>query len=171
MGGWLVISCNKAILDAEAQRELWISEKVGGVFLTSGQEKKREVVLWILKKWDWLETIDRRDLRPFAYLASLTGKPKRDSRVPPRDLVPGIKGIVSQRMEAERPMPDDLRVTHEGDMLVIRLAMKTPTPSASGKTLVVASTRGNQKTGVQIEGKDLYLGVNAYVHAEPKGTK
>ncbi len=48
---------------------------------------------------------------------------------------------------------------------------QTPTPSASGKTLVVASTRGNQKTGVQIEGKDLHLGVNAYVYAEPKGTK
>ena len=50
-------------------------------------------------------------------------------------------------------------------------ARKTPTPSASGKTLVVASTRGNQKTAVQIDGKDLYLGVNAYVYAEPKGTK
>ena len=68
-------------------------------------------------------------------------------------------------------MPDDLTVTREGDMLVIRLAIKTPTPSASGKTLVVASTRGNQKTGVQIDGKDLYLGVNAYVYAEPKGTR
>lgn len=91
-GGWLVISCNKAILHAEAQRELWIGENVGGVFLTSGQEKKREVVLWILKKWDWLETIDRRDLRPFAYLASLTGKPKRDPRVPPATLFQASKG-------------------------------------------------------------------------------
>jgi len=43
--------------------------------------------------------------------------------------------------------------------------------SPSGKTLVVASTRGNQKTAVQIDGKDLYLGVNAYVYAEAKGTK
>ena len=67
-------------------------------------------------------------------------------------------------------MPDDLTVTREGDVLVIRLAIQTPTPSASGKTLVVASTRGNQKTAVQIDGKDLYLGVNAYVYAEPKAT-
>ncbi len=65
-------------------------------------------------------------------------------------------------------MPDDLTVSREGDELVIRLAIKTATPSASGKTLVVASTRGNQKTGVQIDGKDLSLGVNAYVYAEPK---
>lgn len=50
-------------------------------------------------------------------------------------------------------MTDDLTVNREGDMLVIRIPIKTPTPSASGKTLVVASTRGNQKTGVQIDGK------------------
>jgi hypothetical protein len=68
-------------------------------------------------------------------------------------------------------MADDLTVTREGDTLVIRLSITAPTPSASGKTLVVASTRGNQKTSLQIEGKDLYLGLNAYVYAEPKGTK
>jgi hypothetical protein len=66
-------------------------------------------------------------------------------------------------------MADDLSVTREGDMLVISIPIETPKPSASGKTLVVASTRGNQKTAVQIDGKDLYLGVNAYVYAEPKG--
>lgn len=66
-------------------------------------------------------------------------------------------------------MADDLTVAREGDMLIIRLAIKPATPSASGKTLVVASTRGNQKTSVQIEGKDLYIGVNAYVYAQPKG--
>lgn len=68
-------------------------------------------------------------------------------------------------------MADDLTVTREGDTLVIRLSITAPTPSASGKTLVVASTRGNQKTSLQIDGKDLYLGVNAYVYAEPKGLK
>jgi hypothetical protein len=61
-------------------------------------------------------------------------------------------------------------VNHEGDMLVIRMSIEKATPSASGKTLVVASTRGNQKTGLQIDGKDLYLGVNAYAYAEAKGT-
>jgi hypothetical protein len=66
-------------------------------------------------------------------------------------------------------MADDLSVTREGDMLVIRIPIKEATPSSSGKTLVVAPTRGNQKTAVQIDGKDLYLGVNAYVYAEPKG--
>ena len=68
-------------------------------------------------------------------------------------------------------MADELTVTREADTLVIRIAIKEPTPSASGKTLVVASSRGNQKTGVQIDGKDLYLGINAYVYAEGKNTK
>lgn len=68
-------------------------------------------------------------------------------------------------------MAEDLSVTRDGDMLVIRIPISKPTPSASGKTLVVASTRGNQKTSMQIDGKDLYLGVNAYVYAEPKGAR
>jgi hypothetical protein len=40
-------------------------------------------------------------------------------------------------------MAGDLTVTRDGDMLVIRIPIKTATPSASGKTLVVASTRGS----------------------------
>ena len=67
-------------------------------------------------------------------------------------------------------MADDLTVTREGDILVIRIPIQAPTPSASGKTLVVASTRGNQKAGLQIDGKDVYLGVNAYVYAVPKAS-
>ncbi len=68
-------------------------------------------------------------------------------------------------------MAGDVTVTREGDMLVIRIPIKEATPSSSGKTLVVASTRGNLKTGVQIDGKDLYLGVKAYVYAKPKATR
>jgi len=51
-------------------------------------------------------------------------------------------------------MADNLTVTREGEMLVIRIPIKLPTPSSSGMTLVVASTRCNQKTAVQIDGKE-----------------
>ena len=54
-------------------------------------------------------------------------------------------------------MADDLSVTRDGDTLLIRIPITVPTPSSSGKTLVVASTRGNQKTAVQIDGKDIYF--------------
>lgn len=50
--------------------------------------------------------------------------------------------------------------------LVITIDMnKTPAPSASRKTLVVASTHGNQVTEVQVSGKPVVVGLNAYIRA------
>lgn len=65
-------------------------------------------------------------------------------------------------------MADPLSVTREGDTIVIRIPIQPATPSASGKTLVVASTRGNQKTDLTIDGSEVYVGLNAYVYATPK---
>ena len=50
--------------------------------------------------------------------------------------------------------------------LVLTLPLEKPTASASGKTLVVASTHGNQKTQLLIEGKIVTVGVNAYISAK-----
>jgi hypothetical protein len=50
----------------------------------------------------------------------------------------------------------------EGSKLIITADLETPTPSASGKTMVVASTRGNKETDVMIDGKPLIIGLNAY---------
>jgi hypothetical protein len=47
--------------------------------------------------------------------------------------------------------------------LVITLDMQEPTDSASGKTQVVASTHGNAPTTVQVKGKPVIIGVNAYI--------
>lgn len=47
--------------------------------------------------------------------------------------------------------------------LVITLPMQTPQPSASGKTLVVASTRGNVATSALVNGQPVTIGVNAYI--------
>jgi len=38
----------------------------------------------------------------------------------------------------------------------------SPVTSKSGKSLVIASTRGNQKTTATFDGKPVTLGVNAY---------
>ena len=77
--GLLVFSCNKGILEAEAQRELWIHHEVGGVFLTSGQEKKADVLLLILRRLEWLRDIDEQTPRPFAYTTTIHGRWKRES--------------------------------------------------------------------------------------------
>ena len=56
-----------------------------------------------------------------------------------------------------------MKVTIEGKELVIRIEMQEPTPSASGKTLVVATTRGNMVTEAKVDGKPVTVGVNAYI--------
>jgi hypothetical protein len=58
-----------------------------------------------------------------------------------------------------------LTASIEGDFLVIRVPLNpTPTRSATGKTLVVASSHGNKETEVQVQGKPVHVGVNAYIH-------
>jgi hypothetical protein len=54
-------------------------------------------------------------------------------------------------------------VTVDNGFLVIRIPMQTPTPSATGKTLVVASTHGNMATTAVVNGKPVVVGVNAYI--------
>lgn len=50
----------------------------------------------------------------------------------------------------------------KGD-LVIRIPMQTPTPSASGKTLVVASTHGFVKTDAVVNDKPISISLNAFI--------
>lgn len=52
----------------------------------------------------------------------------------------------------------------EGNKLIITCDLEEPKPSASGKTLVVASTRGNMKTSVMVNGKPVIIGLNAYIY-------
>ena len=47
--------------------------------------------------------------------------------------------------------------------LTLVLDLQEPTPSATGKTLVVATTHGNQPSEVMIGGQPLIVGVNAYI--------
>ena len=56
----------------------------------------------------------------------------------------------------------------EGNKLIITADLETPTPSKSGKTLVVCSTRGNVRTDVLIDGKPVTIGLNAYIPNSPR---
>ena len=38
-----------------------------------------------------------------------------------------------------------------------------PVPSATGKNPVVASSRGNKVTHVKVDGKNVVVGLNAYI--------
>jgi hypothetical protein len=57
-----------------------------------------------------------------------------------------------------------MNATIENNMLVVRIPMNAvPTPSASGKTLSVASSGGNKSTTVQVNGQPVIIGLNAYI--------
>lgn len=48
--------------------------------------------------------------------------------------------------------------------LVITIPInETPKASASGKTLVIASSQGNKETALEVNGKRVTIGVNAYI--------
>lgn len=53
-------------------------------------------------------------------------------------------------------------VDEKAKTLTIVMDLETPMPSASGKSMVVATTRGNAQTTAMVNGKPLTLGVNAY---------
>jgi len=58
-----------------------------------------------------------------------------------------------------------MEVKIENGKLYITIQTQAPTPSASGKTLVIASTRGNMQTTAMVNGKPVTIGLNAYIKA------
>jgi hypothetical protein len=56
-----------------------------------------------------------------------------------------------------------LKVEIKNKKLFIEIDLEEPTPSSSGKTLVVASTHGNTVTTAEVGGKPITIGLNAYI--------
>jgi hypothetical protein len=56
-----------------------------------------------------------------------------------------------------------MKVEIKDNKLFIEIDLEKPKPSASGKTLVVASTRGNIVTKAEVDGKSVIVGLNAYI--------
>ena len=52
------------------------------------------------------------------------------------------------------------------NVLVVEIPLHKPRPSGSGKTLTVASTKGNQPTAAMINGLPVIVGINAYIKPE-----
>ena len=60
----------------------------------------------------------------------------------------------------------EAKLDEQAKTLTLVLDLQDPTPSTSGKTLVIATTHGNAPTDVQIDGKPVIVGVNAYIRAK-----
>ncbi len=56
-----------------------------------------------------------------------------------------------------------MQATIQDGKLIIEIPLQEPQRSASGKTLVVASTRGNKTTEALVQGKPVTIGLNAYI--------
>jgi hypothetical protein len=54
-------------------------------------------------------------------------------------------------------------VDEKNKKLFIEADLTPPTPSKKGKSLIVASTRGNLYTGQLLAGKEVIVSMNAYV--------
>ena len=51
----------------------------------------------------------------------------------------------------------------EDGKLIVTIDLEKPHPSASGKTLVVASSRGNVMTNARVDDRNVTVGLNAYI--------
>ncbi len=72
-------------------------------------------------------------------------------------------GASTKILSAHRERDPTMEAKIEGNKLIITLDLQTPAPSASGKTLVVASSHGNAATTATVDGKPVIIGVNAYI--------
>ena len=63
--GWLLFSYNKKQLKVPTEWNAMIENKVGAVYLTSGEEFAPKVLLLLLKKWETLEALSDEIERPF----------------------------------------------------------------------------------------------------------
>jgi hypothetical protein len=73
------------------------------------------------------------------------------------------RGQVYNKYEKKGELPMAMNVEIKNNKLYIEIDLETPTPSASGKTLVVASTRGNAVTTAKVNDKPVIIGLNAYI--------
>lgn len=56
-----------------------------------------------------------------------------------------------------------MKTTIKDDKLIIEIDLQSPEPSKSGKTLVVASTRGIITTDAKVNNRNVKVGLNAFI--------
>jgi hypothetical protein len=56
-----------------------------------------------------------------------------------------------------------MKTTIKDNVLHIEIPLHAPRPSATGKTLTVASSNGNKPTAAMVNGHPIVVGVNAYI--------
>jgi len=121
------------------------------------------------------------------YKAALESHPGRNGNAKVNTKTDRVKAERPSKADRKKALLDDLlagKITREehdkaveaidrpaGEMAVeirdgklcIEIELQEPAISASGKTLVVASSRGNATTTAMVNGKTVIVGLNAYI--------
>jgi hypothetical protein len=61
-----------------------------------------------------------------------------------------------------------MKAQRKAGNLSIELPLITPRPSASGKSLIVATSRGVKRTSIKIQGKPVHVVANAFIYERVK---
>jgi hypothetical protein len=78
---------------------------------------------------------------------------------------PAAAILAATRMPA-RPSgnkADRMNARIEGNKLIVEIDMQKPTPSSTGKTLVVASSQGGKPTAAVVDGKPVTVNLSAWI--------
>jgi len=60
----------------------------------------------------------------------------------------------------------EINIDQDTKKSTLVLNLQEPTPSSSGKTLVIVTTHGNVTTDAKIQDKPMSVGINAYIRAK-----
>ena len=71
---WLLLSCNKKQLIVASERNAILENKVGVVYLTTGEEHPDKVLALLLRRWESLENLWILAERPFARFLHPNGR-------------------------------------------------------------------------------------------------
>ncbi|MCY4618626.1 MAG: hypothetical protein OXD50_08750 [Chloroflexi bacterium] len=74
--GWLVLTQDRHILERPRERREIIDHNVGLVIIRPADAVNYDVMLFIIRRMDWLGEVDRES-RPFVYRTSIHGRPSR----------------------------------------------------------------------------------------------
>jgi hypothetical protein len=74
---YLIFSCNRAIWETDAERDCLLANNGIAVFLTTGQERKLEMMRLVLNEWEWFVSVWDTPLRPVVWQITIRGAKKR----------------------------------------------------------------------------------------------
>lgn len=75
---------------------------------------------------------------------------------------------MSNKVSTETVTRTTLTIDHNKKSITIVMPLEEPRLSKSGNTYLIGGTRGNIQTDAVVNGKPVFVGINAYIYAAEK---